>query len=134
MGLLKRRRNALDCTTNTLKELVKETVRSILYSKPDIVINNSRASMSTITQLILELDGDFTLQPDQQLRLRQRTGSSTTIGSRIKVGTHGELQPGLNSNFFNFFLFRLSFSLAGNFNSLAIDGGCGQVLLPHVTF
>ena len=72
-------RNANDCTTNTLKELVKETDRSILHSKPDSdVTNKSRASMGTITQLILELDGNFTLQPDQQPRLRQRTGSSTT--------------------------------------------------------
>ena len=56
--------------------------------------------MSTISQLILELDGIFTLQPDQQLRLRQRTGSSTTIGSRINVGILGDLQPGLNSKLF----------------------------------
>ena len=76
--------------------------------------------MSTITQLILELDGHFTLQPDQHLRLRQRTGSSTTIGSRIKVGILGERHPGLNSCFF--FFFRDAFSLAGNLNSLAIDG------------
>ena len=55
--------------------------------------------MRTITKLILELDGDFTLQPEQQLRLGQRAGSSTTIGSRIKVGILGDLQPGLNSNF-----------------------------------
>ena len=45
LNLLKQSRNALDWTTNTLKELVKETLRSILHSKPDIVINNSRASM-----------------------------------------------------------------------------------------
>ena len=69
-----------------VEKLVKETVRSNLHSKPDIVINNSKAAISTITQLIIELDGDLTLQPDQQLRLRQRTGSSTMIGSRIKVG------------------------------------------------
>ena len=64
-----------------------------------VMINNSRDLMSTTTQLILELDGDFTLQPDQQLRLRHRTGSSTTIGSRIKVGILGDRHPGLNSNF-----------------------------------
>ena len=52
--------------------------------------------MSTVTQSIPEPDGDFTLQPDQQLRLRHRTGSSTTIGIRIKVGIIGDLQPGLN--------------------------------------
>ena len=40
----------------------------------------------------LDLDGNFSLQPDQQLRLRQRTGSSTTI----KVGILGDLQPGLS--------------------------------------
>ena len=62
--------------------------------------NVSRVSMSITTQLIPELDGDFTLQPDQQLRLRQRTGSSTTIGSPIKVGILGDLQPGLNGKFF----------------------------------
>ena len=33
----------------------------------------------------------------QQVRLHPRTGSSTTIGSRIKVGIIGDLQPGLNS-------------------------------------
>ena len=102
--LLKQSRHAKDCTTNTLKELVKETDRSILHSKPDSdVTNNSRASMSTIAQLVLELDGKFTLQPDKQLRLRQRTGSSTTIGSRTKVGILGDPQHGLHSNFFFFF-------------------------------
>ena len=53
-------------------------------------------SMSTITQLTLEQDGVFTLHPDQHLRLRQHTGSSTTIGSQIKVGIPGEPHPGLN--------------------------------------
>ena len=33
----------------------------------------------------------------QQVRLHPRTGSSTTIGSRIKVEIIGDLQPGLNS-------------------------------------
>ena len=56
--------------------------------------------MSTITQLIPEQDGKFTLQPDRQLGLHQRTGSSTTIGSQIRVGILGEPRPGLNSKFF----------------------------------
>ena len=101
--LLKQSRNVKDCTTNTLKELVKETERSILHSKRDNdVKDNLRAPMNTITQLILELDGDFTLQPGQHLHLRHRTGSTTTIGSRI----NGDLQPGLNSIFSCFFLFK----------------------------
>ena len=84
--------------TNTQKELVKETDRSLLHSKSDSDMNNnSSASMSTITQLILEQDGDFTLHPDQHLRLRHRTGTRTTTGSRIKVGILGKPQPGLNS-------------------------------------
>ena len=96
--LLKQSRSAKDCTTNTLKELVTETDRSILHNKPDSdVINNSRASMSAIAQLITELDGNFTLQPDQQLRLRQRTGRSTTNKSwdsgRSSTWTEQELFP-----------------------------------------
>ena len=86
--------------TNTQKELVKETDRSLLQSKSDsYASNNSRTSISTITKLILEQDGDFTFHPDQQLRLRHRIGSSTTIGNRIKVGILGEPHPGLNSLF-----------------------------------
>ena len=34
----------------------------------------------------------------QQVRLHPRYGSSTMIGSRIKVGIIGDLQPGLDSN------------------------------------
>ena len=76
--------------------------------------------MSTITQLILELDGNFTLQPDQQLRLRQLAEGSTTIGSRIKVGILGDLPPGLNSIF-------SYFSCSGSRFRL-------QIHLSHVTF
>ena len=36
----------------------------------------------------------------QQVRLHPRSGSSTMIGSRIKVGIIGGLQPGLNSKIF----------------------------------
>ena len=86
----KQRKSAKDCMTNTSKELVKETDRSLLHSKSDSDVNNN--SSDTITQLIIEQDGDFTLHPDQHLRLRHHTGSSTTIGSRIKVGILDELR------------------------------------------
>ena len=88
--------------------------------------------MSTITQLILELGENFTLQADKQLRLRQRTESSTTIGSRIKVGILGDLQPELNSNFFLFSCsgsrFRLQ-EISMPWQSM----GCRQIHLSHVT-
>ena len=76
-----------------------------------------------ITQLILEQDGDCTLHPDQHLRLRPHTGSSTTIGSRIKVGILGELRPGLKSNFLFFFFFQRCHFACWKFNLLAIDRG-----------
>ena len=63
---------------------------------------------TTITQFILELDGNCTLQPDPQLRLRQRTGSSTTIGSRIELGVLGEPHPRLRSMSLFLLLFLLS--------------------------
>ena len=70
----------------------------LLHSKSDSDMNNhSRASMSTSTQLILGQDGDFTLHPDQHLRLHPRTGTRTTTGSRIEVGILGKPHPGLNS-------------------------------------
>ena len=74
--------------------------QSFLQIKQDIMVNFLKVSRNTTTQLILELDGDFTLQPDQQVRLHPRTGSSTAIGSRIKVGILDGLQPGLNSEIF----------------------------------
>ena len=81
----------------------------------------------------------FTFEPDgnivlHQVRLHPRTGSSTTIGSRIKFAMIGDLHPGLNrqfvlsksikhrrtcccrSDFDSFFSFSGGcFSLAGNF-------------------
>ena len=135
-----------------LKVPVKDIVRSILQIKQDIVINNSRASRSTTTQLILELDGDFSLQPYQQVRFRPRTGSSTTIGSRIQVGIFDD-QPGLSSELFVeksfnkiytwepvaeviskllFFLVQMVvFRLPETFNSLATDGGVNRYTLAR---
>ena len=70
----------------------KESNQSLLHSKSDNdVKDNLRASMNTITKLILEQDGDFTLHPGQHLHLRHRTGSSTTIGSRIKKFLFGDV-------------------------------------------
>ena len=89
-----------NCTKNMLKVPVKGIVQSILQIKQDTIVNNLKVSRNTTTQLILEMDGDFILQPDQHVRLHPRTGSSTMIGSRIKVGILGDLQPGLNSEIF----------------------------------
>ena len=78
-----------------LKVPAKESVQSILHIKQDkVIVNNLKISRSTTTRFTLELDGDIIFQ---QVRLHPRTGSSTTIGSRIKVGIIGDLQPGLNS-------------------------------------
>ena len=84
----------------TYLQLYKEHVESTGEGnkiKQEIIVNKLKVSRCTTTQLILELDGDFTLQPDQQVRLHPRTGSSTTIGSRINVGILGDIQPGLSS-------------------------------------
>ena len=115
---------------------------------------------STPTRFSLELDGRIILQ---QVRLHRRNGSSTTIGSRIKVGIIGDLQPGLNSkkNFRSkskarrdllheviptaFSLVQeVVFRLPATFNSQAIDGRVWTVtpltqhvqmrtLCPHIT-
>ena len=86
--------------------------------------------MSTITQFILEQEGNFTLRPGQHLHLRHRTGSSTTIGSRIKAGILGEPRPGLNSKFF---LFTDVISLAENVISWQSTGGADRYTCrtPH---
>ena len=107
-----------------LKVPAKEISRSIQQNEQDKIIDNiMKVPRSTPTRFTLELDGNTILQPDEQVRLHPRSGSRTMNGSRIKVGILGDLQPGLNSTFFfEFFLLRWSFSLARNFNSLAIDG------------
>ena len=86
--------------------------------------------MSTITQFILEQEGNFTLRPGQHLHLRHRTGSSTTIGSRIKAGILGEPRPGPNSKFF---LFTDVISLAENVISWQSTGGADRYTCrtPH---
>ena len=75
--------------------------------------------MNTITEWILEQDGDFTLHPDQCLHLRHRAGSRTTVGSRINAGILGEQHPELNSSFV---LFRDVTSLTGNLISWQSTG------------
>ena len=52
-----------------------------------------------------KLSTNFSVHPDgqvilQQVRLHPRSGSSTMIGSRNKVGTICDLDPGLNSKTF----------------------------------
>ena len=84
----------VNCTKNMLKVPAKELVQSILHTKQDIIVYNKKVSRSTTTRFAIELDGDIILQ---QVRLHPRAGSSTTIGSRIKVGIIVDLQPGLNS-------------------------------------
>ena len=88
----------VDYTKNMLKVLDKETGQSIQYTKQDKILdNNLKVPRSTTTRFTLELDGNIILQ---QVRLHPGNGSSTVVGSRIKVGIIGVLQPGLKSNIF----------------------------------
>ena len=82
-----------------LKVPAKELIPSIQQIKQDNIIeNNLKVPRSTTTWFTLELDGNIILQ---QVRLHPRNGSSIMmIGSRIKVGILGDLQPGLKSNVF----------------------------------
>ena len=89
-----------NCTKNMLEVPVNVLVQSIQHIKQNIIVNNFKGSRSTTTQFIPELDGDFTLQPDDKIRLHPRTGNSTTIGRRTKVVILVDLQTGLTSKFF----------------------------------
>ena len=83
-------------------------------------------------------DGDPTLRSHgktcrgiQHIRHRQLSGSSTTIGSRTKVGILGDPHPGLNSSDLlvqRCFFRLLESDFPGN------RRGCRQVHLPHATF
>ena len=75
-----------------------EGIPSIQHTKQDNIIDNFlKVPKSTATRATLELDGNIILQ---QVRLHPCNGSSTMIGSRIKVGIIGDLQPGLDSYIF----------------------------------
>ena len=65
--------------------------------------------------------------------LRQISGSNTMIGSQTKVGILGDPHLGLNRS--NFLVQRcLPFFVAcWKVNSLAFDGSCRQIHLPHAT-
>ena len=142
----------VNCTKNTLKVPAKQTVQSIQKIKQDKVIDNDvKVLRSTTTRFTLELDGNIILR---QVRLHPRSGSSAKIGSRIKVGIIGHLQPGLNSktilsnsnnkhrwtrcrsDFDSLFSCSGScfFRLPETFNSLANDGECQQRHLSHSIF
>ena len=117
----------------------KDIHRFILYHGQDNVeTNNSKDWKNIISKSILDQDGGLILRSHretcgiQHLRLHQLDGKSTTIGRRTKVEILGGPHPGLNSG--DFFRFRDAFSLAGDLNSLAIDGRCRQAHLPHATF
>ena len=65
------------------------------------------------------------------IRPRQLSGSSTMIGSQTKVGILGDPHPGLNNSDF---IVQRCFFACRKVNSLAIDGRCRQIHLPHSTF
>ena len=67
----------------------------------------------------------------QHIRPCQLSGSSTMIGSRTIVGIVGDPHPGLNSCVFSH---QRCFFACRKVNSLVINGGCGQIHLPHTTF
>ena len=89
-----------------------------------------------VIKLILEHYGGLSRSQEicgiQHLHLHQVNGNSTMKGSRTKVGILGD--PLLDCTVSFFFQFRDPFSLDGNLNSLAIDGGCRQIHQPHATF
>ena len=124
-----------------------DLIPSIQHTKQDKIIdNNLKVPRSRTTLSTLELDGNIIFQ---QVRLHPRNGSSTMIGSRIKVGIIGDLQPGLNSNIFwsksqtqeellqeviptAFCIVHVVvFCLPATFNSLATAGVCEQYHLSH---
>ena len=121
---------AKDCMTNIQQSLDMETNISLL--------ENKTTAWSTIWRL-------------RRIRLPTwlRTGwryypSSTTHSSSssrwqpssgwksIEAGIRGKHHPGLNSNFFFFFVQRCHFACR-KFNLLAIDRGCRQTRLPRTT-
>ena len=91
-------KRTVNYTKNTRNVPAEELIPSIQHTKQDKIIdNNLKVPRSTTLRFTLELNGNIILQ---QVRLHPRNGCSTMIGSRIKVGIIGDLQPGLNSNFF----------------------------------
>ena len=88
----------VDCTKNMLKKPDQEISQSIQHSKEGTILNNKlMITRNTPIRFTLALVGDIILQ---QIRLHPRSGSRTMNGGRHKVGIIGDLQPGLNSNFF----------------------------------
>ena len=137
---VKRSTPIVDGTKNILKVLDKETSQSIQRNKEDEIFDtNLKVTRSTPSRFTLELDGDIIFQ---QVPLHPRSGSRTMNGSQTKVGIIGDLQPGLNSKIFKIeirtgklvaprqeviptkyvLVFGCCFSIAGNFNSQAVDG------------
>ena len=94
-GLISRSTLKVDCTKNMLSVPDKEISQSIQHNKEGKILNNNLMNTrSTPKRFTLELDGNIILQQDS---LHPRSGSRTMNGSRIKVGSVGDLQPGLNS-------------------------------------
>ena len=76
-------------------------------------------------------DGD-TIPLPRRIHLRHHDGNQAAAGSQIEAGIRGKHHPGLNSNFFFFFVQRCHFACR-KFNLLAIDRGCRQTRLPRTT-
>ena len=95
---VKRSTLIVDCTKNMLSVPDKEISQSIQHNKEGKILNNNLMNTrSTPKRFTLELDGNIILQ---QVRPHLRSGSRTVNGSRHKVGSVGDLQPGLNSKKF----------------------------------
>ena len=100
------------CAPNIHKPLEMETNQSLLHNKSgNGLINNLKASKNTITDLNLGQDGDFTFPPKRRIHLRHRTGSRTATCGQLGAGLRGNNHPGLNSEFFLFFVPEMSFRL-----------------------
>ena len=67
----------------------------------------------------------------RRIRLRHRSGNQAATGSQLGPGIRGKHHPGLNCIFL--LCSEMSFACR-TVNSLAIDGRCRQIHLPHATF
>ena len=63
------------------------------------LINNLKASKSTITDLNLVQDGDSILHSGRRIHLRHHSGNKAATGSQIEAWLRGKHHPGLNSIF-----------------------------------
>ena len=82
------------------RSLDVETNLSLQSNKSDRgLINSFKALKNTIVDLQLPQDGDTILLP-QRIHPRHHDGNQAATCGQLGAGTRGNLQPGVNSDFF----------------------------------